>query len=167
MTLCQIISLVRLFEPCEGQSPLLLLPWKSPRPSQPMINHLLHLESVPVSWTRRGICLHLCLSVQMTRCHFRLAGGPLSVMIYWFLSPLSWLDDFEVSHSLLFHSRCRCLGRMGGDNSCSQQRKEKNPTGCFFHSFICDRTGAHYLTSSEPQMIQLLQLKLRKNRTNH
>lgn len=73
--------------------------------------------------TLRG-CLHLILHVRMTSCHFSLAGGPLSLMIYWFsslllLCPLSWLFIFLLIAVVL---PLIIAWREGGANSCSQQR---------------------------------------------
>lgn len=51
----------------------------------------------------------------MTRCHFRLAGGPLSMMIYWFSSLLLWLVAVVLPSS-------SSPGEMTGTNSCSRQR---------------------------------------------
>lgn len=94
-----------------------------------MKNHLLYLEPVSVSSRNYGICLDLLLYVSMTSCHFRLAGGPLSVMIYWFSSLLLWLD-FSFSSSLLLFSPHHRPERRWGEQlqpARSLKKTTKNP----------------------------------------
>lgn len=61
----------------------------------------------------------------MTRSHFRLAGGPLSVMIYWFPSPVLQLD-FSISHSLLLFYRHHRLERRWKDKQLQPAKLFKN-----------------------------------------
>lgn len=91
-----------------------------------MNNHLLYLEPVSVSSRNYGICLDLLLYVSMTSCHFRLAGGPLSVMIYWFSSLLLWLD-FSFSSSLLLFSPHHRLERRWGEQLQPARSFKKKP----------------------------------------
>lgn len=89
-------------------------------------------ESSPVSgvcphlYRHWGVCLHLLLYVRMTSCHFRLAGGPLSVMIYWFSSLLLWLDFLFCSSLLLFSAHHR-LERRWGEQLQPAKRRKKQP----------------------------------------
>lgn len=61
----------------------------------------------------------------MTSCHFRLAGGLLSVMIYWFSPRLLWLD-FSFSHSsLLFSPSSSPRVKVGPTAAGSEEVKKK------------------------------------------
>lgn len=93
-----------------------------------MINHLLNLESVSDCWRHRGICLYLIFHVWMTGCHLELAGGPLSLMIYWFCSLLLCLD-FSFSSSSLLFSPHHCLERRRREQlqPAKMVRKKKAP----------------------------------------
>lgn len=96
---------------------------------QTMTNHLLYLESVSVSRRHWGICLHLLLYVRMTSCHFWLAAGPLSVMIYWFSSLLLWLDFSFSASSLLFLPSSSLGGKVEQTAAAAQEGKIKTKWG--------------------------------------
>lgn len=91
-----IISHVLLYEPWESQSNLLLPLWKSPWRSEArgsqwqIISCIWSLSPSPKD--TEGFVSIFSFYVGMTRCHFGLAGGPLSMMIYWFFFLLLWLD---------------------------------------------------------------------------
>lgn len=120
---------------------------------QTMTNHLLYLESVSVSRRHWGICLHLLLYVRMTSCHFWLAGGPLSVMIYWFSSLLllAWLLVLSLAAVV---SPLIIARRKGGANSCSRQSgKNKSKRGRAEKRRRVDgTTELHFPVDSSPVM---------------
>lgn len=85
----------------------------------------------------------------MTRSHFRLAGGPLSVMIYWFPSPVLQLD-FSISHSLLLFYRHHRLERRWKDKQLQPAKLFKKQ-----RTKMCGKTESHSWLAAESLMLRV------------
>lgn len=105
--------------------------------------------SLSLSTKETEICLHRLLYAGMTRSHFRLAGGPLSVMIYWFPSPVLQLD-FSISHSLLLFYRHHRLERRWKD-------KQLQPAKLFKKQRrkMCGKRESHSWLAAESLMLHV------------